>query len=216
MPSTLVHVALAGLLAAALLGESFDGYSVAVVLVATAVIDLDAFLGLVVPGTHRAALHTLLLPALAAGVVYVDTRVRDASLLARWRPDGARVAWVAVAAVAVAGIGLDMAHNGVNAFYPLYDQFYTVDGQALVSDQRGFVQTFVEVEPPGSGDGTARGRTTSEVHYSTGVDPSPGPEDEDVERVFPLAASGRELLVVVAGYGTLAVRFWEERSTADA
>ena len=50
MPSTVVHLALAGLLAAGLLGEWFSRRSLAVVLVVTVLPDLDAFVGLVVQG----------------------------------------------------------------------------------------------------------------------------------------------------------------------
>lgn len=218
MASTLVHVALAALLAAALLGRALDLRAAAVVLVATALVDLDAFLGLVVEGAHRSALHTFLLPALAAALVYYDTRIRADSLLERWRPDAARVAWVAVVALAVAGVALDMVVNGVNALWPLHDQFYTVDGRALLSDQRGLVQTFVELEPPEPPDDGGGGQpsTTGNTHYSTGVDPSRGEEPEDVERVFPLVRSGQQLLLVVVGYGALAVRLWERRGADGA
>lgn len=204
MPSTLVHVGVAGLIAAALLGDSFDAEAVAVALVATALVDLDAFVGLVVPGAHRAAFHTLLLPAAVSAGVYYDARVRESSWLARWRPDAARVLGVALVAVVVAGIGLDLATNGVNALYPLHDQFYTLDGQLRLSDQRGLVQTFVE-------RGGEQARTTGNTHYSTGVDPTKGAETKDVERVFPLVSSGRELLLTLAGFGAVGVRLWEQR-----
>lgn len=217
MASTLVHVALAALLAAALLGRALDWRAALVVLGATAFVDLDAFVGLVLEGTHRAALHSFVVPALAAALTYYDTRVREESALARWRPDGGRVAWVAVVAVAVAGIGLDMAINGVNAFWPLHDQFYAVNGKALVSDQRGFVQTFVDLDLPSAQDGgETQPRTTENTHYSTGVDPSEGAESEAVERIFPLVRSGWQLLLVVVGYGVLAVRLWEVRRGDDA
>lgn len=215
MASTLVHVALAALLAAALLGDALDRRAALVVLAATALIDVDTFLGLAITGIHRAATHTLLLPALAAVLVYYDTRVRERSVLARWRPDGARVAWVTVVAVAVAGIGLDLVINGVNAFWPLHDQFYTLDGKAVLSDQRGFVQTFVELEPAPA-DEQPPARTTNNTHYSTGVDPQKGAEEANVERIFPLVRSGWQLLLLVVGYGALAFRLWEhEESGAE-
>lgn len=211
MPSTLVHVALAALIAVALLGDALDGRALLVVLAATAAIDLDAVLGLYLPGAHRAALHTYLLPVALSALLYYDVRVREASALASWRPDAPRIAAVAVLALAVAGIGLDMVHNGVNVFYPLHDQFYTVDGRALLSDRRGFVQSFVELEPPGPPADGGQPRTTENVHYSTGVDPSAGDEPADVERVFPLVSSGRELLLVVLGYGSAGARLYERR-----
>lgn len=211
MASTVVHLAVAALLAAALLGDSFDRVGILVVLGAVAFIDLDAFVGIVFEGTHRAAFHTYLLP-LAAGVfVYFDTRVREParSLLRRWRPDGARVAWVALLAVAVAGIGLDMTTNGVNAFWPLHDQFFTVDGKFQLSDRRGVVQTFVDLQPEPTDQAKTQTRTTKNTHFRTGVDPSKGTEPKNVERIFPVVSSGRELLWVVAGYGSLGARLWE-------
>jgi hypothetical protein len=215
MASTLVHVALAAVLAVALLGPALDRRSALVVLAATALVDADTFLGLVVPGLHRAATHTFVLPVALAVLVYADTHVRERSLLARLHPHGGRVAWVTVVAVAAAGIALDMVINGVNALWPLHDQFYTVDGKALLSDQRGFVQTFVELDPPepeSSSGGDAR--TTKNFQYSTGVNPVNSEEEADPERVFPLVRSGWQALLVVVGYGTLGFRLWERRTTS--
>lgn len=212
MTSTVVHLAVAALLAAALLGDSFDRVSVLVVLGAVAVIDLDVFVGMVFEGTHRAALHTYLLPFALAGLIYYDSRVRDReqSWLRAWRPDGPRVAWVAVVAIAVAGIGLDMATNGVNVLWPMHDQFYTLSGKFHLSDHHGIVQTFVDLQPAPD-PAQSEPRTTKNTHFWTGVDPTRGKEPEDVERIFPVVSSGRELLWVVAGYGTLGARLWEHR-----
>lgn len=213
MASTLVHVAVAGLLAAALLGDSFDRGSVLVVLGATAAIDLDAFVGLYVQGAHRAAFHTVLLPAALGALAYYDLR-RESSLLLRWRADAGRVVAVALLAVAAAGIGLDMVINGVNAFYPVHDQFYTVDGKLLVSDRRGVVQTFVELQPETPTDGGTQPppKTTNNTHYQTGVDPTKGAEPKDVERTFWVVGTGERLLLTVVGYATLAARFVGSRT----
>ncbi|AZH26484.1 metal-dependent hydrolase [Haloplanus aerogenes] len=205
MPSTVVHLAVGAVVAAALLGDEFDRRSVAVVLAATAIPDIDTFAGLYLQGAHRALLHTLVLPAVAGAVLTYDTRVRTASRLhARWGPRGVRVAWVALAALLLGGILPDLMTNGVNAFYPLYDRFLTVDGELLLSNQRGVVQTFVDLSADPE-------RTTQNTHYWTGVDPSPGAEPENVERIFPVVRSGFQLLVVVLGAFTLGARFWEER-----
>jgi hypothetical protein len=206
MPSTVVHLAIGGVVAAALLGSEFDRRSVAVVLAATAVPDLDTFAGLVLQGAHRALLHTLLLPALAGAVLAYDTRVRPASWLRdRWGGRGVRVSWVAVAALSFGGVFPDLMTNGVNAFYPLYDRFLTVNGELLLSNQRGVVQTFVDLSPD------PEPRTTENTHYWTGVDPSPGDEPENVERIFPVVRSGLQLLVVLLGAFTLGARFYEDR-----
>ncbi|ESP87775.1 metal-dependent hydrolase [Candidatus Halobonum tyrrellensis] len=203
MPSTLVHVALAGLFAAALLRErAFGRRSVAVVLLAATLPDLDAFASLVVGGAHRSLGHNALVPAALAAALLYDTRVGDSRVRARYGPTAPAVAWTALAGFAVAGVGLDYVVNGVNLFWPLHDQFYTLDGRLALSTRRGLVQTFVDLSVPAEA-----ARTTENLHYSTGVDPSPGAEPGNVERVFPVVAAGWQFLVVLAGAATLAVRF---------
>jgi len=205
MPSTVVHLAIGGVVAAALLGPAFDRRSVAVVLAAAAVPDLDTFVGPFVQGAHRALLHTLLLPVAVGCVLAYDLRFRERSAIrARWGGWGVRTAGVALAALTFGGILPDLMTNGVNLLYPLHDRFVTFDGEVLLSNQRGVVQTFVDLSPPETE------RTTENTHYWTGVDPSPGDEPENVERVFPVVRSGFRLLVVALGAFTLGARFWEE------
>lgn len=205
MPSTVVHLSVGAVVAAALLGEEFDRRSVAVVLAATALPDVDTFAGLYLQGAHRALLHTLVLPGLAGAVLAYDTRLRPVSRLRdRWGPRGVRVAWVALAALLFGGILPDLMTNGVNAFYPLYDRFLTVDGELLLSNQRGVVQTFVDLSADPE-------RTTGNTHYWTGVDPTRGSEPKNVERIFPVVRSGFQLLVILLGTFTLGARFLEER-----
>lgn len=211
MPSTVFHAALAGLVAAALLGDEFDARAVAVAAGATAFIDLDVFLGWYVIGAHRAAFHTLLLPGAAAALLYYDTRIRPESRLrSKWGTYGSRVAWTAVAAVTFAGIGPDLTFNGVNLFYPLHDQFYAFDGELYYSTDRGIVQTFVDLEE------SARG-TTRETQFYTGVDPEPGSAGADAggerspERIFPVVANGDQLIVVVTSLVAVAGRLLDQR-----
>ncbi|MFC4447967.1 metal-dependent hydrolase [Halorussus aquaticus] len=147
MPSTVVHVALAGLVGTALLAEQFDGKAVAVVMAATALVDFDVFLGFWIPGAHRAAFHTLLVPLFGGVLLWADLRRRDQSLVrSRWGARGVRVAWVSLVAVTFAGIGLDAFFNGVNLFYPVHDRFYTFSGKLFYSTEEGFVQTLVNVD----------------------------------------------------------------------
>ena len=207
MPSTVVHCALAGLLAAALLGEHFDGRAVAVVLAVTVVPDFDAFAGFVIPGGHRSVLHTLLLPLAGAALLHYDTHLRERSVVRRrWHARGVRVAWVSIAAVAFASIGLDLVAGGVNLLYPLHDQFYTLSGELVFSNKRGLVQTFVEL---GSGGGEAARGSTKQVHINSGIDPNRGAEPTNVERIFPVAQSGWQLLLICTSVFVLAVRLWE-------
>ncbi|MFC7079708.1 metal-dependent hydrolase [Halorussus caseinilyticus] len=249
MPSTVVHVALAGLVGTALLAEHFDGKAVAVVMAATALVDFDVFLGFWIAGAHRSAFHTLLLPLAAGGVLWWDFVRRDRSLVrARWGARGVRVAWVGVVAVAFAGIGLDAFFNGVNLFYPVHDRFYDLSGKVFYSTEKGFVQTLVSVDVEavadallpheggssgpaggsgggasasggaggsggggGAGGDSAPAPTTENTHYSTGVDPQKGAEDESVERLFPIAYTGERALVALTGYSVVGLRVWMER-----
>lgn len=207
MPSTVVHLAIGALVAAALLGEEFDGRSLLVVLAVVAFPDLDTFVGMAIPGTHRAVLHTLLVPAAAAAVVAYDTRIRDRSWLRRYGDRGVTVAWVALAAYVLAGIGPDLFFNGVNLFYPLTDQFVRLDGEFYVSSQRGLVQTMWSFGEEGS---SAVG-TTETVHYRTGVDHARGPDPADADRVFPIAMNGLQALLILTAAVVTPLRLWLER-----
>ncbi len=203
MPSTLVHLAIGALIAAALLEDAFGPRALGVVLLVVAVPDLDTFVGIALPGTHRAALHTLVVPALAAGVIAYDLRREDSRLRARGA-GAVRVAWVAVLAYVLAGIGPDLFFNGANVLYPLHDQFYTVNGELMYSDQRGIVQTLWEA-------GESTGGTTENTHYYTGVDPVRGEEPGNVERVFPIASSGLHVLLMSTATVVTGARLWLDR-----
>ena len=224
MPSLVVHVALAGLVGAALLGREFDRRSILLILFVPVIPDLDAFAGFVVPGGHRALLHTLLIPLGAAALLRYDTRIRQSSRLrGRYGPRGVRIAWVAVVVYAFAGIGLDLfTGGGANPFYPLHDQFYAVSGRLQYSTTKGWVQTFVDLNLDAAGDGSGgrvveagqRG-STGEVHVDSGVDPNRGAEPENVERVFPVVRSGWQLLLVLTSAAVLAGKFAERRLTGE-
>lgn len=207
MPSTVVHVAVGGLVAVGLLGRAFDRRSVLVVLAAAALADLDTFVGLWVAGGHRAVLHNLVLPALALGALAVWARDPGSWLRTRYGDRGVRVGFVALCAFVVGGVLPDLMTNGVNVLYPVHDRFYTLNGEILLSNRRGFVQTFVEF----SEGSDAVGGTTETTHYSTGVDPTKGETTEPVERVFPVVRSGFQLLVVALSAFLLAARFREHQ-----
>ncbi|WP_224334911.1 metal-dependent hydrolase [Haloprofundus halobius] len=204
MPSTVVHLAVGALVAAALLGDEFDRRALTVVLVAAAVPDFDTFFGFVLTGAHRSLLHTLLLPLLFGGALLYDTRLAGRSRLRdRFGGRGVRLGWTALAALTLGGIFPDLFTNGVNVFYPLYDGFYSINGRLHLSNQRGVVQTFVELAPE-------EPRATTETrHYRTGVDPSSGEEPENVERVFPVVSSGTQLLLVLTSVVVVGARLRE-------
>ena len=208
MPSTLVHVAIGGLVGAALLTSEFDARAVAVVVAVTAFPDLDAFAGLLIPGAHRSLFHTLVFPTLVGGLLLYDTLRADSFLRGRFGTRGVRIAWVSLAALVFGGILPDLFTNGVNALYPAVDAFYTVYGKLLLSDQRGVVQTFIEIQPP---EQSKPRPSTQTLHYSTPVDPSPGNEPEDVERVAPVFQAGWELMLVLVSVVVVGVRLWDAR-----
>jgi len=222
-------MAFAGLLAAALLGTHFDRRAVLVVMAFTVLPDLDSFIALVSVAGHRTVLHTYLLPVGLGVLLAADTQLRESSFVRdRWGQWGVAVGWVSLLCMAVAGIGLDFIEAGVNPLWPLHDQFYALNGKVELSDERGLIQTFVEVEF--GGDGASSGGTPSgessdggstvpsvepeaigssqEVNMSTGVDPDPDGSQEDPERVFPVARAGWQLLLLVTGFAVTAVRLW--------
>lgn len=209
MPSTLVHVAIGGLVAVALLREEFGWWSLGVVLVFAALPDLDTFVGLILPGAHRSLFHTALLPLLLGGLLLAESRLDRSVLHARFGPTARRVAGVGIVALVFGGIGPDLVTNGVNLLYPLQDNFVKVSGELLLSNQRGVVQTFVDLSRPDAG-GAVVGSTQT-VHYSTGVDPSPGAEPENVERIFPVLGSGMELLIVGLSATLVGARFYQDQ-----
>jgi hypothetical protein len=197
MPSTVVHLAFGGLVAAALL-KNFDRRALAVVLVIVAVPDLDSFLVTTDAG-HRTVLHNLWVAVVPAALLLVDLRVREESLLRRrWGAWGVRVAWVALLCYLVAHLALDIADGYVNVLWPVFDQFYTLDGSIEISSRRGIVNTFSDGGVPLL---EARG-TSSETQITTGVDPGEG----QTERLFPVVRAGWQLVVLVAGIGVTALR----------
>ncbi|MFB6281295.1 MAG: metal-dependent hydrolase [Haloferacaceae archaeon] len=206
MPSTVFHAAVGGLIAAALIRERFDRRVLLVVLVAVLVPELDVIIGLWIRGAHRAYTNNVFVPLAAAALVGYDTSIRsDSWLRGRWGPDAGRIAWVGVVVLAVAGIGLDLFFNGVNLFFPVVDRFYSLSGKVLLSNQRGLVQTVVDLD--------AAAGTTETRQYRTGVDPNPGTpgaEGGAVERVFPVATSGIQLLLILTGIGVVGYRLWAD------
>jgi len=203
MPSTLVHVAFAGMIAAALLGSYFDRRSVLVVVGVTALADADTFLDLVVDYGHRTAGHTFVLPIVATLLLWLDLRREESIVRSRWGDRGVRVAGVSILAFALSAIALDLFTGGVNLLWPVHDQLYAIDGKIELSSQRGIVQTFVDLEPGTAGADTTAMGNASEVHVSTGIVPDEG----QTERLFPVVRSGWQLLLLVTGTIVTAGRF---------
>jgi hypothetical protein len=108
-----------------------------------------------------------------------------------------------------AGIVPDLLVGGINLFYPIHDQFYTVNGRLFYSTDRGWVQTFFEqqrsqTEPP---------RTTANFDFRTVLDAEPtiGANSDQggsqrVERIFPVAMSGFRAWLIPVAVSITAIR----------
>jgi hypothetical protein len=62
-----------------------------------------------------------------------------------------------------------------------------------------------------SGGNSDPAPTTENTHYSTGIDPQKGAEEDDVERLFPIAYTGERALLALTGYSVVGMRVWMER-----
>jgi len=200
MPPTLVHAALGGLLAAALLDRAFSRRGAAVVIAAAAFPDLDAPLSFLLPGAHGAVLHTLLLPAGAAVLLYYDTRHGDSWLRGRYGVGGVRVAWVALLAAALAGTGLDLFNlDAANPIWPVDAMFYSLVGKVEYSTTEGLVQTYYTYDPEGRWTHYVgqRGRFPGFCKPSVWK-PTCGDGSGSPARVSELVQSGWQLLLVTS------------------
>lgn len=211
MPSTVVHAAVGFTVAAGLLGSYYDRRALGVVLAALLVPEADTVAGWVMDGAHRALLHNLVFTALLAVLLYWET-TREGSRLRRWvGARGIHVAWVALFAHAFAHMAFDWAHlDGINLFYPVYDRFFQLSGEAYLSTTEGFVQTFVEVAPdPETGRPSidaGQGGTTENTHVASPVQPTEDPDPGPVDRRFPIAVRGWQLYLVALGAFTLVAK----------
>ena len=215
MAPTLVNAAVGALLAAALLGAAFDRRSVAVVVGAAILPDLDAVASLVFPGATNALFHAVWIPLFVGAALYWDTAVRETSWLSeRFGWYGVRVAWVALAAFVVAGTGPELfGREGVNLLYPIHDAYYLVRGRLVVSTQEGIVQTFVALNAEGPGILPLESPgTTDSYAIPTWVNPDGQPGlSIDADRELHLVRSGWQAVVVASAIATLAVRFGRSR-----
>lgn len=213
MAPTLVNAAFGALLAAALLGAAFDRRSVAIVVGAAMAPDLDAVASLAVAGATNALLHNVWVPLVVGAVLYWETIRRETSWLRAaygWR--GVRVAWVALAAFTVAGIGPELfGLAGVNLLYPVHDAYYLVAGRLELSTVDGVVQTFVVLGAEGPGILPLESPGTTETYsIPTWINPDGQPGlDVGVERELYLVHSGWQAVIVAGAALVLAIRFVE-------
>lgn len=224
MPSTVVHAGFALLLTMALLNRTaLDRRLLALLLVLVIAPEADTVAGLVMTGAHRSVSHNLVAPVGIAGLIYWDTRYREESWIrGRWQDHGVRVVWVGLFVHVFAHILLDYAHlDGVNVLFPVYDQFFRLEGELFLSTVDGIVQTFLEVEiDPGTGGervNVGAVGTTEEVHVNNPVEPDGGgqtqttPAEESVDRRFPVAVYGWQLYMIVSGVFVVGARRLQRR-----
>ncbi|WP_281195709.1 metal-dependent hydrolase [Halorubrum sp. F4] len=205
MAPTLLNAALGALLAAALLGPAFDWRSVAIVVAAALLPDLDAIASLAMAGATNALVHNVWIPLAVAGLLYWDTALRERY---GWR--GVRVGWVALAGFAVAGVAPDLfTEPGVSLLYPVENVYYVVDGLLLFSTQDGVVQTFVSASADTPGILPFESPGTTETHaVPTWVNPDGRPGLAlGSERRLVLVDAGWQAVVVASAVASLGVRF---------
>lgn len=219
MPSSVVHAALAAALGVGLLGRFYDRRALAVVLVVVVVPEVDTALGLVMAGAHRTVLHTMVLSAVAAPLLYWETTRGGSVIRGRWGARGVRIAWVCLVVHTFAHIALDWTHlEGVNFIWPVLDRFFALEGEMYLSASEGFVQTFVDVgRDPETGRGVidaGQGGTRAETHVSNPAQPDPEPDPGPVDRRFPIAVRGWQLHLLLTGvFVVFARRLQSDRLT---
>jgi membrane-bound metal-dependent hydrolase YbcI (DUF457 family) len=211
MPSSVVHATLAVALAVGLLGRFYDRRALAVVLVVVVVPEADTALGLVIAGAHRTVLHTMVLSAVAAPLLYLETTRERSVIRGRWGARGVRIAWVGLLVHTFAHIALDWTHlEGINLLWPVLDRFFALEGEVYLSASEGFVQTFVDVgRDPETGRSVidaGQGGTRAETHVSNPAQPDPEPDPGPVDRRFPIAVRGWQLHLLLTGVFVVAAR----------
>lgn len=205
MPSSVVHVAFALLLAVGLLGAYYDRRALLILVAIVLFPELDTLMGWMMDGAHRTVLHNMVFTAVAAIALYWDTVSREESWIrGRFDEYGVRVAWVGLFVHTFAHLALDWAHlDGINFLWPLYDQFFRLEGEMFLSTTDGFVQTFLAVaqdpETGGRAVDAGGGGTTQDTHVANPAQPTRDPEPGPIDRRFPIAVRGWQLYLVVVG-----------------
>ncbi|MFQ3283659.1 MAG: inner membrane protein [Natronomonas sp.] len=211
MPSSVVHAAVAAVLAVGLLGRFYDRQALAIVVAIVLVPELDTALGLVIAGAHRTVLHTMGLSAVATPLLYWETTREGSWIRGRWGARGVRIAWVCLVVHTFAHIAFDWTHlEGINLIWPAVDRFFVLEGEMYVSASEGFVQTFVDIaRDPETGRGVidaGQGGTRAETHVSNPAQPDPQPDPGPVDRRFPIAVRGWQLHLLLTGASVMAAR----------
>lgn len=189
MPSTVVHVSFALIIACALIPNNrFTIKSLLIVALPVMFLDSDAFFYIVEEGLHRALFHNIIIPSVIVAILLYDISIRDESYIGRKFNSSHAMSLIITSytAVVIAGLGLDFADTGVNLFWPIHDQFYTLEGKFILSSENGIVQTFSEF-------GTEKD-TTDSVVYNTPINPSSSGENSGT---YPIAYKAWQLILII-------------------
>lgn len=192
MPSTVIHLSLAFIIACTLIPNNmFTVKSLLIVSAPVIFLDIDAFFYVVEEGLHRTLFHNVVLPTVIVLIFFYDIFIRDESYTKKRFDKTTATILIATSytAVVIAGLGLDFADTGVNLFWPIHDQFYTLEGKFVLSSEKGIVETFSEFGDEESAS------TTDNVVYNTPINPSSPSESE---RVYPIAYKPWQLVLIIA------------------
>lgn len=205
MSSTVVHISFAIIIACSIIPiDKFSYKSLLLVVVPVAMLDLDALVFFIQEGLHRALLHNLIIPTIILFLILYDTIIRKESYIKNYY-DEETVIIVSIAsyiAVVFAGIGIDFAANGVNLFWPIHDQFYTLEGQFVISSEEGIIQTFTDTFFESVNQGNAK--TTDNHVYSTPVNPAPNQPNESSPLILHIAYTGYQIVIIITSIICLA------------
>lgn len=192
MPSVIFHIAIAILIITGIFEEKLNLKTIFLVIAVIMVPDLDALTEIFWLGTHRTLLHNLYIPLILSIIFIYDFYIRDNSYIQKnWGIYGKKLTIVIIFCLTFVSIGLDLFYNGVNLFWPIYDQFFILNGPIYYSTEEGLKLALFEIEKAGP---------TSEVHLRTGFDMVQGTDPPNIERIFVLFGTGNQFLISVLAF----------------
>lgn len=194
MASTVVHISFAIIIACALIPiDKFSYKSLLLVILPVAFLDIDAMAFIIKEGMHRTLLHNIIIPSIFIIGIYYDIFIREKSFIEKYyaKKYVLIISTTSYIAVIFSGIGLDFASNGVNLFWPIYDRFYTLDGQFVLSSKDGLIQTFTDTFFENKNI-----KTTENHIYSTPVNPNPESNDKS-PLILHIAYTGWQIIIIL-------------------
>lgn len=204
MASTVIHVSFAVIIACSLIPlEKFSYKSLIIVILPVALLDIDALAFVIKEGLHRSLLHNIIIPTVIIVLIYYDLSISDESYIGNYydKEYVMIISFTSYIAVIFAGIAIDFASNGVNLFWPLYDHFYTLDGQFVFSSEEGVIQTFTDT----FFNSNKQVRTTDNHVYKTPINPAPK-SDETSPTIIHIAYTGWQVVIILTSITILSLK----------